>query len=256
MADINNVITEYNKLYKSIGRAVIHSLYPNDFEYYSISLELTTFDDHTVDFFVFPVLPKAISKTEAVRINVKKTFSAITVINSKSFTPSEIMIKGDFGRSFKILLDSGQSTVFKAFRFSRQNGVNNVADLDVSSVPIISNPFSVNIKTGYGCTKILQSIINKASGTDDKGRPFKLYLYNPALGESYLVVPSPNPLIFDQNDQQNNMIWSYTLNLTAISLVTGSKSRTATTSMTNLLKVDNIQKGLNSVNKLVKESLL
>jgi hypothetical protein len=251
MPDTSRALNEYNKLARSLGKATLHTLFPNDFEYYSLSLELTTFDDNTIDYFAFPIMPKAISKVEAARINVKKTLSSVTVINSKSFIPQEISIKGNFGRAFKVLLRGSESTVFRAFRFARDNGVNNLQDLDSSNTSKRNAVFDPAIKTGYGCIKILQSIINKANGTDDKGRSFKLYLYNPALGESYLVVPTGNPLIFDQNDQQGNMIWSYTLNLTAIAPITGSRAKIIKGSLTNILAVDNVQKGLNSTASLV-----
>lgn len=255
MSDITRAYDEYRRLSSSVGKAALHTLFPEDFEYYSISLELTTFDDNTIDYFVFPIMPKSISKTEAVRINVKKSLSTITVINSKSFIPQEISIKGDFGRAFNVLLKGSESTVFRAFRFARDNGIKKIQDLSPSYVSKRTAVFDPVIKTGYGCIKILQSIINKANGTDDKGRPFKLYLYNPALGENYLVVPSPNPLILDQNNQQNNMIWGYTLNLTAIAPIHGSKSRILKGSLTNILAVDNIQKGLNATTTLVGDLL-
>jgi len=253
MPDTSRALNEFNRLSKSLGKSALHTLFPNDFEYYSLSLELTTSDDNTVDYFAFPVMPKAITKTEAVRINIKKSLSAVTVINSKSFVPQQISIKGDFGRSFKILIKGSESTIFKAFRFSRENGIKSLKDLSgfqdfVSKRDAVFNPA---IKTGYGCTKILQSIINKSTGTDDKGKPFKLYLYNPALGESYLVVPSPNPLTFDQNEQQNNQIWGYTLNLTAIAPIDGSSGKTPKGSLVRILGIDNIQKGINSAASLV-----
>jgi hypothetical protein len=207
----------YNQLVNDIKKPVLHSLYPYDFEVYLMSIELVDSDGLTVDYFAWPVMPINITKSEMSRINVKKTASAVTVISSSSFTPHNLSIKGDFGRTFKILFRRNQPLDFKAFRFSIFNGVRNKEDLDNSKPLNLISEFNPEIKTGYACIKIMQSIIDKSSGVDAKGKPFKLHLYNPAIGESYIVVPSKNPLVLEQNNQTNNMIWSYSLNLVIVS---------------------------------------
>jgi hypothetical protein len=52
-------------LLATVGRAAIHSQFPDDFEYYLCALELVRTDDSTTEeFLVFPVMPSMISVTE------------------------------------------------------------------------------------------------------------------------------------------------------------------------------------------------
>jgi hypothetical protein len=241
--DNTAILNDYKKLVSSIGRAAIHTLFPKDFEYFMFALELTDYDGATIDYFTWPIMPSSISKNENNRINVKKTYAGVTVINSKSFTPSELTIKGSFGRSFKILIEAGTPSIFKAFQFSRQNGVWDTSDLDQSKLKEESRNYNPVVKTGYGCIQILKSIINKSAGCDDKGRPFKLYAYNLSMGESYLVAPSPNPLVITLNDSNQNMIPNYTLNLITLAPISGTKTQGDTGSgLSNVLGLDVAQK--------------
>ena len=243
--ELGGVVQKFMQLMGSIGRAALSTTFPSDFEYYSISFELTDYMDNTIDFLTFPIMPKSITKSENNRINVKKSASAVNVINSKSFTPHDITIKGNFGRSFVILVNVNTPNVLKTFKWSIPAGVRDVYDIDNSIVSTKSDTFNPVVKTGFGCTKILQSIINKSSGTDDKGSPFKLYFYNPALGEAYLVVPAPNSMTLMQNETQNNMMWEYTLNLIAIAPVLNNLT-SLRHSATNILSSDIIGKGISA----------
>lgn len=47
--------------------------------------------------------------------------------------------------------------------------------------------------------KILQAMASKSVGLDDKGKPLRLYFYNMALGESYLVAIPPSGVQFSQD---------------------------------------------------------
>lgn len=237
--------TQYKvkELISSVGRAAIHAMYPSEIEHYAFSLELATFDGETVDYLTFPIMPSGISKTENNRINIKKSYAGVTVINSKSFTPQNLTIKGNFGRAFKILIESGTPSIFRAIKYSYKNGIKDVSDLDQAKLSSESRNFDPTIKTGYGCIQILKAIINKAAGTDDKGRPFKLFAYCPALGESYLVVPDPSGLTITLNDSSQNMIHNYSLNLIVVAPITGNNLQGKNASgMKNILAFDLIQK--------------
>ena len=256
MIDTKNILNKYQDLVVNIGRAAASTLYPMEFEYYLCALELTTYEGETIEYFCWPIMPSSITKNESNRTQIKKTYSGVTVIDSKSYTPTEISLKGNFGRSFKILIDSGLPTLFKAFRFSIKNGINNNSDLDQSKLTQNPIQFEVAIKTGFGCVSILRSIINKASGTDDKGHPFKLFFYNPSLGESYLVVPSPgNPLVISLNDSNNNMIHQYSLNLTAIAPISGHTLQGNNSSNVDILSPDIVQKSVSTFVSIVRTSL-
>jgi hypothetical protein len=254
--DTTLVRQQAQNLANSVGKAGRHALYPRDFEYYAISLELTDSNDNTIDYFLFPVMPKSIVKTESSRVNIKKSLTSINVINSKSFQPQDISIKGNFGRSFSMLIDPTFPITFKALSYSLRFGIYSALDTgNEFSVKNLVGVFNPAIKTGYGCQKILQSIIDKARGTDKSGKPFKLYLYNPALGENYLVVPGNTPLTFSQNENESNMIWEYSLNLIAISPLDRSKNKIVSGSTVQLLAADNIQKGVNSVASTLRRAL-
>jgi hypothetical protein len=106
--------------------------------------------------------------------------------------------------------------------------------------------FDPGIKTGFGCVKMMQAIISKSNGVDKSGLPFKLFFYNMALGESYLVVVPPAGLNLSQN-LQRNMIWEYNLSMTAIAPLESVKSGKTKTSLTKILAAGAIQKGVNDL---------
>ena len=238
---IDSTNRQYKDALSSLGRSGLNILFPNDFEYYMLSLELVTFDDRTIDYFAFPVMPENITKTEYKRINIKKAQSSTTVINSKAFIPSDIVIKGSFGRQFKTLISPSR---FTAIQYSIANGMFKSYQLDPGFVNKVPAQFLPFVKTGYGAVKILQAIIDKSDGIDSQGKSFKLYMYNPTLGENYLVVPSKTPLVLEQNET-NNMIWEYTLNLSIVAPL-DAFSKEDRTSSTKILGASALQ---NVVNK-------
>ena len=198
------------------GRDGMAKQYPRDFELYMCALELVDDNDDTVDYFGFPVMPSNISKTETEATTVQTSFTGITVFNKQGYTPDEISIEGDFGRAFK-LLSWEEDGYYPGF--ATQKAIEDgfyTSDQINSNFKDIKQEFLVGVKTGFGCTKILQSIIHKAKSHGPTGMTYKLYLYNQALGESYLVVPTKQPLTLSQNEQSSNMIWKYQLNLVII----------------------------------------
>ncbi len=231
---------EYLKSVKQIGRDGLATLFPNDFDYYMLSMELVTFDDQTIDYFAFPVMPQNMSKTEYKRINIKKAQSSTTILSSKSFIPHELVIKGNFGRQFKTLISP---TRFTAIQYSIKSGVWKSYQLDQSFVKNVQPQYTPYVKTGYGALKILQAIVDKSDGVDNQGKSFKLYLYNPALGESYLVVPTKTPLVIDQSEEKN-MIWDYTLSLSIVAPL-DAFSKINKTSSTKILAAATIQTAVN-----------
>lgn len=212
-------------------------LFPRDFEYYMCGLELTDIEGNTIDYFIFPVMPNSINKVESNRISVYRTFGGVTILGSDSPTTDKITLQGNFGRSFRIVLNGSNLLTrgFKALKFSMANGV--YSDKDVNSDFATKLPlFLPTIKTGFGCVKMMQSIISKAASADN-GKPFRLYFYNPSLSESYLVVPSREPLQLSQDVNSTNMIWSYTLQLEIIAslgdIIFEDKAKTNATFMSS-----------------------
>jgi len=187
------------------GRTGMNAKYPNEFEVYMVALELVDGDKgDTLEYFSFPVMPFQIQKNEPTRTNIKKSASGITVISNDSFVPQEVTIKGDFGRGFKMILnpvtEAAEGVAFKGF---------------LSETDSKNATFSSDVKTGFGAIKILQNIINKSNKLSKSGKPNRLYLYNMALSESYIVAVPQSGLILTQTIGKN-MIWEYSLTLTVL----------------------------------------
>jgi len=209
---IDSVLTDLIKK----GRKELHNLFPRDFEVYMCALELVNPDGDPVDYFQFPIMPNSISKTEHESTTVQQSLSGVTVFNRDSFIPKEIGIQGDFGRSFK-LTNFEQGEYYRGLDFSIREGYLSAADVnDENFVSRGVKELPYGVKSGFGCIKIVQSIIDKAKAHDKKGRTFRLYFYNLALGESYLVVPTRTPFTVTQNVQGSNMIWQYNMSLSII----------------------------------------
>jgi hypothetical protein len=246
--DLTTVQRQAVQLASSVGRATMHQLYPNDFEYYMIALELVDGSGNTIDYLAFPILPSSITKSENKRINIKKAFKSTLVLTSSAFTPQDITIRGNFGRGFKILIGTKEILNGLAFINSVKNGVFSLGKLFNKGLSLPTAQFSRFVKTGYGVTKLLQSIIQKSDGSDHNG-PYRLYLYNYALGESYLVVAPSKALTLEQNDSNMNMIWNYTLNLTIIAPLESIKNAISLSSVKRLLTASIVQGTVNKVGR-------
>lgn len=246
--DLTTVKRRVTELRSGLGHSALHQLYPKDFEYYMIALELVNGSGDTIDYLAFPVLPSSITKSENKRINIKKAYKSTLVLTSTAFTPQDIVIRGNFGRSFKILIGSKEILSGLAFLSSIKNGIFDLSLQSNKNITLPTQQFSQYVKTGYGVTKLLQSIIQKSDGSDHNG-PFRLYLYNLALGESYLVVAPSKALILEQNDTNMNMIWNYTLNLTIIAPLELVKNNLSLSSIGQLLVASVIQGSVNKVGR-------
>lgn len=243
------VIQKAGGIIETAGRAILASQFPNDFEVYLCTLELADSKNNTIDFFTFPINPNAITKTEPKRENIRNTAGGVTVLSSPTFVPQEINIRGDFGRTFKLLLSlGGGASSLAGAAYSLSAGKWSLGDVSGKSTNSLkSTSFDPSVKNGYGCTKILQAIISKSNGVDKDGLPFRLYFYNMALGESYLVVVPPAGLSLSQN-LQKNMIWEYSLTMTAIApLESVAGEKKAKTALTKICTAAAIQKGVNDL---------
>ena len=211
-----NVVSAVLEQVIKSGKEEINKLYPRDFEVYMCALELVDDNGGVVDYFAFPIMPKSISKTETEATSMQTSLSGVTVFNKQGYTPDELSIQGDFGRSFK-LISFEQDNYFKAITTkSIESGYYSAEDINSRGAGQKVKTFPYGVKSGYGCAKILQSIIHKARAFGQTGNTYRLYFHNPALGESYLVIPTKQPLTWSQNEGASNMIWQYTLNLIII----------------------------------------
>jgi len=215
------MIEQAKQLLANIGRAGLAAKYPNDFEYYAITLELVNSKGKTVEFLTFPVNPKSIDYNSQPLTNVKQTLGGVTVLDSESFVPRKYVITGTFGRKFRLLLSDMSRTQSAKGYFSDDKSVK-------------TNVFNAKFKTGYGSIKVLESIKEKSTKLDDYGQPHLLFLYNPSLNHNYLV--KINAFQLRQDESQSNMMWHYTLNMTTIApidriILENKKSLKTATSM-------------------------
>lgn len=213
------------EMVQNVGVGVLNSLYPNDFEYYMLSLELTYFDnfdlEKTIRFFSFPVMPNSITQTEPQINNIKKNYGGLTVLNSPTFVPKDITIQGNFGKMMRIMIGDIVYT-FGAMLWDNSTWAEQMKNKKMLFNKTFSKNNNVNnsekeflggfVKSGYGALKILQAMCEQSKQID-YDKPRRLYLHNPALGVSYLV--KVVDLNLNQN-MQSNMIWNYTLRLKAI----------------------------------------
>lgn len=193
MAVVDDVLARVNDLTVNVGTATLSAMFPAEFQYNIISIELTDSDGNTLDFFSFPINPASLAYQEPEVTNVKKTFGGVTAITNNTFVPKSLAINGTFGRNYKFLtsrLDSGDIASWASFGASVVN---------LFSTPKTSNyrynnglaqrEFSKTVKSGYGCIKLLQYFIDAAGDLDKNGRPNMLFFHNNAFGESWLVKP-------------------------------------------------------------------
>ena len=158
----------YKDLLRTVGKRVLNTIYPNDIEIYIVAFELTNSRGQTKEYFIFPINPSSITEQMPFLTNIKKTAGGISVLNNNTFVPTNIAISGNFGRQFKILL--GQELVhFSAIKFSTAAG-DFVSQLK-GAANFKGAVFSTSIKTGYGCTKVLESILLKSSQLDEYQKP-------------------------------------------------------------------------------------
>jgi len=241
------ILTRFRETTAAAGKAGMAALFPNEFEAYILTLELVDSRGTITDYFSFPVLPDDMTKTEAEITNIKKTLGGVISLTTNTFTPQDIIINGNFGRSFKVLI--GQELVdFKAFGAD----IKTVAGGGLQG---LTNPFDVKIKTGFGCTKILQHIVGKSVALDDYNKPHKLFFHNPTLGESYLVEKMSLSLRQDKNT--SNAMWGYSLSFKILSPANllGTQGQT---SLLKTLGIGVLQQEINRISRdcsgIIKDS--
>jgi hypothetical protein len=226
-----DITRRYSKLLKELGANALNSLHPDEFEYYLCAFELVSGID-TIQYFIFPIQPSSISIIDTRRTNIKRSMSGITVLRNNTFNPKTIELKGNFGKRFKILM---------------KEGVAFGGDSSSSIKGTVKKPqFSADIKTGYGACKLFQKILEDSNKVSPSGEPNKLYFYNMAFGESYLVEVNPQGTIFSNTEDQN-MIWQYSVSMTAVAMLEDVLASSDFKSSKKLLNASNIQNITNIV---------
>ena len=205
----SGINTAYQSVFDSlttIGRAGIHALAPDNFEYYGCSLELLDSNGNIVGLIDFAVMPNNIVETKTTMMQITKTAAAVVSTFNPTFTPIDISIQGTFGRKIRILLGMYDP------QYEKKGVVKNIAS---GNFGINFMEGSVMVKTGYGLIKLLKNIVDKSHTVDDQQKPYFLIWNNYAFNTSYVV-----EVIQSSYNQtvENNMIWYYNLEMKAVAL--------------------------------------
>lgn len=227
----------------TIGKAGLHALFPKDVEYYFLALELVDSNGVTVDYFAWPILPDELREVQHELTNVRKSMGGVNILKNPTFNPRVILIRGDFGRRFKLLL-GGKPIEFAGFSLSMQNGKFNIDPPNLLSSTTAQ--LSSFVKSGYGCIKLLEAMKEKSKQLDNNKKPHSLYLYNPILGNNYQV--EFNMFGQLQDKHAYNMRPSYNIQLTAVAPLDSVLSRKANLKSTlKNLTLSHLQKNAGSI---------
>lgn len=200
----------------TVGKAALHVMSPDNYEYYMCSLELIDCSNNQIGFISFIVMPNNISEsTQPIQSQTKTKNGMVTLFND-SFAPVNIAIQGTFGRKFRLVVGNVDPSE-KGKKFL--NGY------------LGKLGSTITVKSGYGLTRVLKYILQKANELDDSGRPYLLLYNNYSFNSSY-VVDVVN-YSFTQSIE-NNMLWYYDIQLKAIA--PGSAVKTQKQNNAQLLK--------------------
>lgn len=211
---IENAVRNRAVLLEQIGQSALNARYPKEFELYVCALELVDEQGKTLRYFIFPVMPSNLEENQPKLTNIKKTAAGVTILSTTTFVPVDVNISGNFGRKFKVLLGTDYVEFLQSF--STQNGSVTADSLANGIVEL----FDSRVKTGYGCLKILEDIVNEADVVDENGAR-RLIFYNLAFGNSYVVKPMSFKIMMAQ---ETNMIHGYSLALKGIAPLDALKS--------------------------------
>ena len=198
---VNSVVENARGALVTIGKAALHTLAPDNFEYYMCSLELLDSSGNTKGFMSFVVMPNNILENKTQIATITKTNKGVSTLFNSTFVPRDISIQGTFGRKFRLLLGMKETENVSTIPFFGGNMGFSVLDSDVL------------IKTGYGLTKMLKNMVEASTKLDDQGNPCILIFNNYALNTHY------------SQSIENNMLWYYSLEMKAVAPASAVKSQ-------------------------------
>ena len=183
----------------TFGKSAVHTIMPDDYEFYLCSLELYNSKKIRVGFISFVVMPDQIAESHSpIQTEVKTHGGIVTVINT-TCAPVDISLAGTFGRKWRLVSNFQDPT-------KKKNGF-----LNLNFGKILG--MEVGVKSGYGLVKLLDKILQKSQELDDYGKPHFLTFNNYSFNTAYIV--NVSNYTYSQSYEQN-MIWNYQLNLRAV----------------------------------------
>lgn len=204
--DFNNFASNY--LFKTLEQqagniagdtieAVLHTNYPDNFEYYLMALEVR--DEAAVNVeqrikrsLIFPTNPERIIMIQRKLSKMTKTFRGVIVNELDTFVPMPINLSGTFGRKLRILYGSKVGEDLTSTFGSKL----------------------ANVSTGFGTIKLLEEIFALSKETNENGVPYRVVFYNLPFSSAYIV--KLDEIRFSQSIDKNRL-WMYDLQMTAVS---------------------------------------
>jgi hypothetical protein len=187
----------------TMGKAALHALVPDDFEYYMCALELIDSQGNTRAYMNFPVMPNNIMENKTQIATITKTNNGVVTQFNSSFNPRDISIQGTFGR--KLRLVSG------TYAPEDDRGIS-LFSVGVPAIDMFTAQ-KVDVRTGYGLVKILQKIVQRSQQLDFYYKPYVLVFYNYALNTHYIVEVMQDSY---SQSMENNCLWYYSLEMKAV----------------------------------------
>jgi len=192
--DINRIGKEFGQ---NSLRAYLTTMFPDEFEFYLVTLERMNRSGTLHEQLIFPVTPTSKNESRTSLVNIKKTNNSIVSITNRTFAPTIITMGGTFGKKIRILFSHGKENMGSAFQF----GIN----LNKTGT---KKQFG-EVHTGFGVTKILENMVINSQ----KDPETLLFLHNYVSGNHYLV--ECTDMQFSQS-VENNMFWNYSLNFKSL----------------------------------------
>jgi|GEM_PF-1025720 len=235
-----------------LGKASLHHLHPDEFEYYACALELCDSRGEQVAYLLFPVMPDQMSISGRPLSTITKSQAGITKLTNPTYNPEEISLSGSFGRRLRLLVRGGSVDLNSAL--VRDGGLTaswqGVKDAAAAGRQVVST-FSYAARTGYGTCKLVESMLRQARQPDSYGQPHYLYFYN--LAFNYHVLVEEVGFTFTQN-MAKNMIWDYQLAFRALapaSAIQGRLGRRA--AVVQALTADLVQRGATTAQRIATD---
>lgn len=183
----------------TVGKSAVHTLIPDEYEYYLCSLELYNSEHTKVGYISFVVMPDQIAESHSPIQNIVKTHGGIVTVINPTFAPIDISLSGTFGRKWRLVSNYKDPTKNKS------------GFMNLNFGKLLN--MSLGVKSGYGLTKILEKILKEANNLDSSGKPYTLVFNNYAFNTSYVV--NVMNFSFSQSTEQN-MMWVYSVSLRAV----------------------------------------
>ena len=214
-------VDQFQQALVSAGRLGFHLAFPNDLEYYLVTLELSTFEGEILEAFTFPINPSSVSERDNISTSVKKTSKSVTAIQNPTFHPVDITLSGTFGTGIKLML--GRVIVpFIAVSLEDQEDYQKRETESIDAK--FGKEFNKIIKTGYGASRVLRRLVYLSRQGNDKS--YILRYYNQASGSNYIAVITDHSISMNEG---RNFLWDYSLSLKGIAYADDFRFGTVTT---------------------------